>query len=361
MVTASVAEVLRLFAKIDFWSVVGKDGIPILESPLTCVQEKRFGRYLRRRDQNRADKIWTTYVITGPVAAFQDERSYSRRSKVTKIVFNWYLRSEHLRGPQGGPDQCEVGREVDAGNASSGRRCLLCGMDIRDDTEKHLYVYCSHHEISGIRMTAERAIQDKVDAASAGVVRETLRALQLLCLQEEHRHKVWKGIISIDQGVQLSTAVESNGKVDGQQAIQILKSVRECMSTCGAALLEIRRKVWELGGAVRVHMQPSVRDTSLKKFRQQHDVTSIATTMGILTPAAAVLWELGRRKARKARAKDQRERVRNLPKVFVGEKFGKRGKMRRGLKESSATLVAAREGRLGARGEDVSTRLWDVH
>ena len=255
-------------------------------------------------------------------------------------------------------DQVE---ERGEGGDAVGQVCLLCGMDIRDDTEKHLYVYCTHVEISGLRLLAESRIQEMVDSAPEGVVREVLRAVQCLMLQDEHRHRVWKGMLSSMQGKQLSDVAESFGKIEGQLVSVMLKSVKECFGICGSTLLEIRRKGWALGGSVRVRVRASVRDSSVNKRRQRHEVTSIATTLGILTPAAAVLWELERRKARKIRAKVHRDRTRGLPKVFVGEKLGGQVPKREVCISQGDPRVAAKKGRSGVRKEDVGTRLWDVH
>ena len=112
---------------------------------------------------------------------------------------------------------------------------------------------------------------------------------------------------------------------------------------------------------MRVHRRELVRDASVNKRRQRHEVTSIATTMGIMTPGAAVLWELERRKARKIRAKAHRDRIRSLPKIFVGEKLGRQLTKRTTSKSLNDPRSAVKDGSSEVRGENVGTRLWDVH
>jgi hypothetical protein len=124
MVTVDAVDILRLFANIDLWAVVDVQGIPILDSPLARVQSRRFSRYLQHRDGSREEKVWTTYITTAPAAVFETERQYHRRAKVTKVVFNWYLRAEQL-GSGGGAgedeDQQEGQLELQGGGGGWGQ------------------------------------------------------------------------------------------------------------------------------------------------------------------------------------------------------------------------------------------------
>lgn len=364
MVSVKVADLLRMFACIDLWSIIDKDGIPILDSPLSRVQTRRFSAYLQRRDHDRETKLWSQYIVTAPAAVFPEERLFHRRAKTTKLVFNWYLRSEHVhKGPVDTMSLGVEGAGVVVGSQSvlrtAGGECQLCGQGVMGDSERHLYVSCSRPEIGSIRVQAEDEINQRVEEAGEGLLGQVLQAVQKMMLTPENRQLTWKGIITRDQGIQIAEIAEGQGLADRQLSGLIGKQVKVCMGIGGTALLDMRKMAWKLGGMVRRNTLRDPGPTS-KRGRESSAAVSIAATMGIMSPAEAVLWELERRKKRRAREKGHRDRIRRLPKIFAGNSDSK---IQRGASKG-ARRQQSRQGpsrSRNAKQEGVEHRLWDVH
>jgi len=279
-------------------------------------------------------------------------------------VFNWYNRSEQIY--KGSVDNAELGKEA-AGvhsveNAAPRHKdgaCQLCGRTVMGNTERHLYVYCQRQEICEIREKAEEAILKKVNESEEGVPRHVLQAVRRMMIQEETRHLVWKGLITQEQGAELAGFVECQGIVDLQRFGLLTKQVKECMGIGGSALLAMRKLAWKLGGIVK---RKGVCDSgrTVKRGRGSPAVVSIAASLGVMSPAAAILWELERRKRRRARDKSHRDRTLRLPKVFVSTEEPKSSRRNnRGFRRQN-------RGRDRHRGvaeekDGLGLRLWDVH
>lgn len=307
MVTMDVAEILRLFASIDLWSIVDESGNPILDSPLTRVQARRFDGYLRKRDGAREEKIWTTYVPTAPAVVFPYERLYHRRAKVTKVVFNWYLRAEQIGGAcysrDGGSVMEEhVGRE-DAGpddgmlpsvHPPVGMACLLCGCDMLRDTERHLYTFCNHVDVKMIRSEAEEKVRGLVLGTLEGPIRSAASRLQAVLLDTENQHRTWKGIITPAQIQMIRAGMDDAVLADRNICQMIRKALTSCLQVVGAAVMAMRKAAWGAGGAVVVkqNWKPS-KDKGQGTERGKSG--SILTLLGVMSPKEAVCWELSRR------------------------------------------------------------------
>ena len=310
LVTIGVVDILRLFASIDLWSVVDTQGVPILDSPVARVQARRFARYLHRRDEPRDDKIWTRYVTTAPAAVFAHERLYHRRAKVTKVVFNWYLRVEHIvNGAEAGqagalqvqllpPEEGQsVEEQLPTDNRHKAGCCLLCGEDVQRDTERHLYSSCRHDDIRTIRGEAEAQVQGLIAELPEGQVKATASRLQSLLLDAQVRHRVWKGIITPEQVRWISEGIESISDRDRDTALLSSKVIKSCLRVVGVALLAIRKAAWKVGGTVSVRQSAG----SMRNRQQGEDrgrTGSVATLLGIMSPKESVCWELARRERR---------------------------------------------------------------
>jgi hypothetical protein len=122
-------------------------------------------------------------VVTAPAAVFLHERLFHRRAKVTKVVFNWYLRGEHLKGADSVDMGGEVVSESEVAEGSVGgevvpsavpltmnRICHLCGCDVDNDTERHFYVFCTQVDVLEIRTNAEDEIRSVATAQPEGLV-----------------------------------------------------------------------------------------------------------------------------------------------------------------------------------------------
>lgn len=295
LVVLEASCILKLFADVDLWSVVDAAGLPIIDSPLTRVQVCRFARYLRCRDQAREEKMWSTYILTAPALAFPDERLYHKRAKVTKTVFNWYMRSEHMnecvRDAVGALTGMGNLDEKERGSRLNGRDCQLCGIDMLCDTELHLYTHCQQTNISTIRSTAEAEIQGVVDETS-GITQLVARRMQSLLMDPATRHRVWKGIITPTQLRWLQDTNRST-PYDRSSSSSIVKMIKGCMRIAGTALLAMRRKAWEGGGPVVVPRQS--RLTKAQTRSSMCATASVASLLGIMPPKAAAQWELTRR------------------------------------------------------------------
>jgi hypothetical protein len=227
------------------------------------------------------------------------------------------------------------------------------------NTERHLYVYCLRPEISDIREKAEGAILKKVDESEEGESRQVLQAVRRMMLQEETRHQVWKGLVTQEQGAELAGIVHCQGKVDLPRLGLITKQVKECMGIGGVALLEMRKMAWKLGGVVKRTVVGGT-GPSVKRGRGSSAAVSIAATLGLMSPAAAVLWELERRKRRRAREKSHRDRINRLPKVFVSLEEPKSSRRNsRGFRRQNRTRDRSRG--VPEAKDEPGQRIWDVH
>jgi hypothetical protein len=310
MVTVEATDILRLLGTIDLWSVVDAQGIPILDSPLNRVQTRRFERYLQHRDKTRDEKVWTSYITTAPAAVFGHERLYHRRAKITKVVFNWYLRAEHLvsgggMGEDGGEqtelfplqEEHKLSENRSAGNLQCVGRCLLCGEDMQGDSERHLYSECTHEDIRAVRGEAEAEVQGIIAELPEGLVKATASRLQVLLLDTPTRHRVWKGIITPAQVRWISEGMDQMPDNDRNICGLVSKVIKSCLRVVGIALLAIRKAAWKAGGPVVVK-QHSRRVLDKRKVVDRSRTGSVATLLGIMSPKESVSWELARRERR---------------------------------------------------------------
>lgn len=311
MITIDTVDILKLFASIDLWSIVDEEGIPILESPVARIQARRFARYLQRRDGARAEKLWTTYVPTAPAAAFPHERLYHRRAKVTKVVFNWYLREEQRsEAVDVGTGETVVEDRVVIHKLGSnlegalpmvppqiGQACLLCGGDMFRDTERHLYVNCSHVNIGAIRLEAEETVRSYVAATPEGPVKSVSARLCTLLFDEAVRHRTWKGIMTPAQVKWISDGMDRGVLSDRSTLHAIGKEVKRCLHVAGAALLAIRKAAWKAGGPVVVKQKWKAFSVK-QRVDEGNKSGSILALLGVMSPKEAACWELDRRKRR---------------------------------------------------------------
>jgi hypothetical protein len=167
------------------------------------------------------------------------------------------------------------------------------------DSERHLYAYCSHSDISAIRVEAEAQLQGFIAELPAGRVKAVMTRLQALLLDDQVRHRVWKGIFTPAQIRWISEEIGQIHDKDRDIALLVSKAIKRGLRLVGVALLAIRKAAWRAGGVVTVKQYS--RDAMKQKKLDRGRTGSVATLLGIMSPKESVRWELTRRERTLAR------------------------------------------------------------
>ena len=201
--------------------------------------------------------------------------------------------------------------------------CLLCGGAFEGDTESHLYSHCSHIDIVGIRQAAVTSLQQLGDGIKEGLPQRIIEGVRSLLLSLPLRHRVWKGVVSVDQlrGILQANEDDAVESLDRDTLIGIAKIIKGGFRIGGDAVLAMRQMSWSLGGVLPLVVKsPRSSQDKRRDLRWERDGrVSIVSSLGIMSPTEAVKWELERRKRRRDKARAHRERNIKLPKVFVGD------------------------------------------
>ena len=165
------------------------------------------------------------------------------------------------------------------------------------DTERHLYTFCSHTEVSTIRSEAEENVRRLVAENPEGLIKTVSKRLQSLLLDPETRHRTWKGIITPEQVRMISGGTNDISLVDMSSRHMVRKALMNCLKVVGAALMAMRKVAWGAGGPVIVkqHWKP-LKDSQQGSERGKSG--SILALLGVMSPKEAVCWELNRRARR---------------------------------------------------------------
>jgi hypothetical protein len=232
------------------------------------------------------------------------------------VVFNWYLRGEHLKDADsvdmGGEavSECEVaeglgGSEVvpSAVPLVMNRMCHLCECDLGNDTERHLYVFCKQADVLAIRTKAEDEIRSVATAQPEGHVKLIIDRLLTLLLDPLVRHRTWKGIFTPAQIQWIREGVADAVLGDRNTGLLIRRVIKSILHVVGASLLMMRKATWKLGGVVKVR-QGNLSTRGNQQERGKGKTSSILTLLGIMSPKEAVSWELHRRRRRLSKQPD---------------------------------------------------------
>jgi hypothetical protein len=216
--------------------------------------------------------------------------------------------------------------------------CVKFNQSILFKKERHLYTFCTYQEVVSIRQSAEAAVQTMINE-SDGIVKSVIQDFQSLFADPECRHNVWKGMLTPIQVSTISLRIASVS-LSREVAQSITKKLKGCMRIGGDALMAIRKAAWLSGGPVPIQMrrQASPAHSKVGKTRLCR-TDSIVSALGIMSPIAAVRWELDRRRRRR-------------------EKTQQRHPMMDTEKEVGGTRQDTRSLEEEFRGD---AQIWDVH
>ena len=116
-------------------------------------------------------------------------------------------------------------------------------------------------------------------------------------------------------------------------------------------MMDIRRLAWKAGTPVGTKQRRIELGKIQAREMAVEATASIITSLGIMSPTAAVRWEIDRRRLRKATAAKRKQRVSQLPKVFVGD----------GTAHKKGPHREAALGKRSSLRKDSSRQCWDVH
>jgi hypothetical protein len=97
-------------------------------------------------------------------------------------------------------------------------KCQLCDQKIGEDTEKHLYIDCTHVAIDNCRREMVEDLRNIMESVSHDTPNQknVISSLFNLLTESDDRHLLWKGIITptqvqvINDALQWDTAEEYN-------------------------------------------------------------------------------------------------------------------------------------------------------
>jgi hypothetical protein len=227
ILTARAKEVLIAISAIDLWCIMDSTGVPILECPRELIERERFRNYLLNRSHTGGKDYWTQYVDSAPAVVFPNHRLSTRQVKDTKLVFNWYMRAEHKQ------------------RGSAEERCQLCDKTMGGDTERHLYIECTHVPIDNCRREMLEDLKKMTDSIPQDTPnqKKVASALATLLTESEDRHLIWKGIITPAQVQTMEEALQWNKTEDQTKELEardMTKTITSMIRRAGSMLQEIR-------------------------------------------------------------------------------------------------------------------------
>lgn len=223
--------------------------------------------------------------MDAPLVANPCGKSYGARARRTKLVFNWYIREEHL---------CKGEEQI---------LCPLCKADMDKDTEKHVYLSCKDVEIENIRLEA----LDKLRMITLGdgqghkSLEAVMAKLYSMLTEDADRHLLWKGVISIQRWSDLMNTLPDYTTLDRATLRSIVVQIREMLKQTGEAIREMRRSYWI--GRPRPPLPTQIIAGSLSaaqsRYLSQRTQTRLPILWGLMTPTEQLDWEVKRRLGRK--------------------------------------------------------------
>ena len=280
LIETTAKEVLQTMRCLEECVVVDKEDTPILEDPLSLIQQHQFMKYLEDRDKGKNVLRWTTYLRTAPHVITGGLNRFAVRARRTKLIFNWYLREE-----QGLQHDVPI-------------LCPLCQEDMHTDSEKHLYTNCKYIEIENIRLETLESLRMLVynDPSAPLIVLQVLAKLYVILTTTNDRHLLWKGMIPRDYWNDLANTLPHPTQLPLLTKRRIIDDIRQAFRLMGS-MVHRMRKISTMCKHRLVIPPPVVGELTPTQSRclRLKSQTRLPRLWGIIIPEGQIDWEIRRR------------------------------------------------------------------